>query len=256
MSSWKNAHKSYQKPHRERHQPEARKHLGILEKKKDYKLRADDFNAKKAELKFLEKKALDRNPDEFYYHMINSKVDDGIHKDKEKELSLTPEELALMQSQDLKYISNKRVIEAKKVEKLKATLNSLDVSQAPKNRHTFFVEDEKEVAKFHPAKQFGTDPCFLKRRFNRIRNADLQKKEFTSLVKMDPEVVKNLVNENQKSYSLLEQRAKRAEKLLTLQRKMELKRALQDKTRTIKQRIKPETANGVPVYIWKQERKR
>ena len=96
MSSLKNAAKSTQRTHKERHQPSERSEFGLLEKKKDYKLRAKDYNEKKATLKKLRKKALNKNPDEFYFHMVNSKTEGGVHKDKANEETLTPDQVGFL----------------------------------------------------------------------------------------------------------------------------------------------------------------
>jgi len=258
MSSWKNAHKSYQKPHRERHQPEDRKHLGLLEKKKDYKLRADDYNSKKNELKLLQRKALDRNPDEFYFHMINAQVEEGEHKDKAKKIDYTPEQLQLMQTQDYKYISNRRTMEAKKVEKLQATLHQLDESEEPQNKHTFFVDTPSDVKKFNLAKQLGTSKTLLKRRFNRLPPEKLGEIKIFSKNKSKnkDEAVQEVVKEKRRAYKLLEAREDRSLKLIRLQRKLELKRALQDKKREVKRRIEPPNREAAPIYEFKRERKR
>ncbi|KAB0406815.1 hypothetical protein E2I00_012389, partial [Balaenoptera physalus] len=93
--------------------PSFRKHLGLLEKKKDYKLRADDYRKKQKYLRALRKKALEKNPDEFYYKMTRVKLQDGVHVIKETKEEVTPEQLKLMRTQDVKYIEMKRVAEAK-----------------------------------------------------------------------------------------------------------------------------------------------
>ena len=111
MASLKNAAKSTQRTHKERHQPSLRSELGLLEKKKDYKLRAKDFNEKKVTLKRLRKKALNKNPDEFYFHMVNSKLTEGGHRDlvsKKSEAKNSDEQVKLQQTQDYKYISTRR----------------------------------------------------------------------------------------------------------------------------------------------------
>lgn len=152
MSSLRNAAKS-QKTHRERRQPELRSSLGLLEKKKDYKLRAKDYNEKRKTLKKLRKKALDRNPDEFYFHMLNSRTEDGVHKEMQQRRikkktrknrrrdpedcdvfdegeALTPEQAKLMQSQDLRYIVYKRTLEKNKIHRLVESAPLLLLQQA------------------------------------------------------------------------------------------------------------------------------
>lgn len=68
--------KAYHAPkHLERGQPYARlqKH-SLLEKKKDYKLRAKDYHLKQKRIKALTEKAKSKNEDEFYWGMIRSKI--------------------------------------------------------------------------------------------------------------------------------------------------------------------------------------
>ena len=60
--------------HRERAQPAARAKLGLLEKHKDYVLRARDFHRKQDALKALRIRAANRNPDEFHFGMIKSRM--------------------------------------------------------------------------------------------------------------------------------------------------------------------------------------
>ena len=60
--------------HKERAQPASRKKFGLLEKHKDYKERADDFHRKVKRINDLKKKAAVKNPDEFYFGMVNSTV--------------------------------------------------------------------------------------------------------------------------------------------------------------------------------------
>ncbi|KAK3073989.1 hypothetical protein LTR53_003936 [Teratosphaeriaceae sp. CCFEE 6253] len=83
MSSMRNANQ--RRNHKERAQPEERKKWGLLEKPKDYKLRAADHNTKKRKLKSLQQKATDRNEDEFYFGMMSNTTEGGVKKAKRDE---------------------------------------------------------------------------------------------------------------------------------------------------------------------------
>ena len=71
MSSLKNV--VPQREHKERHQPRHRRKFGLLEKKKDYKIRARDYQSKRERVRILTDNAALRNPDEFYYKMEKTK---------------------------------------------------------------------------------------------------------------------------------------------------------------------------------------
>jgi hypothetical protein len=59
--------------YRERAQPEARAHLGMLEKKKDYQQRAKNYHKRQDMLNSLKVKADLKNEDEFYFQMMKGK---------------------------------------------------------------------------------------------------------------------------------------------------------------------------------------
>ncbi|XP_058812001.1 probable U3 small nucleolar RNA-associated protein 11 [Topomyia yanbarensis] len=254
MSSWKKAAKSNQKVHRERAQPESRAHLGLLEKKQDYKRRANDQHEKDDTLKLLRKRALTRNPDEFYHHMINSKVQKGEHHELERDKDEhTPAQVRLMETQDLRYVNMKRTMEANKIGRLQARLHMTDVANETKNTHIFFVEDEQEAKEFSVAERLQTHPSLVGRKTNRPKLDQLAK---LVLDVQDEKVILAMNDERKKSYHELQCRVEREKELTIVQQKMELKRALQEKRLRKPKQVSKGTKDQAPIYKFKYERKR
>nr|XP_016852605.1 PREDICTED: probable U3 small nucleolar RNA-associated protein 11 isoform X1 [Anolis carolinensis] len=166
-AAFKKAAKAGQRQHRERSQLSSRKHLGLLEKKKDYKLRAEDYHKKQNALRALRRKAQEKNPDEFYHRMTRVQLQDGIHLEKPQEEECTLEQQKLMKTQDLKYIEMKRVAEVKKIERLKSELHLLEAEGKQPNKHTFFFDTKREVREFDIAAHLNTAPELLGRVYNR-----------------------------------------------------------------------------------------
>ena len=77
MSSLRNS--LHRRNHKERSQLAHRTRLGILEKHKDYVLRARDFHSKQDRLTRLRQKAAERNRDEFYFGMKGERTVVSAH---------------------------------------------------------------------------------------------------------------------------------------------------------------------------------
>ncbi|KAK2597015.1 hypothetical protein N8I77_012889 [Diaporthe amygdali] len=127
MSSMRNS--IQRRSHRERGQIKSRERLGLLEKHKDYSLRAKDHKKKQTVLKSLKQKAADRNEDEFYFGMVSrgnfssGKLADGkkwtgtVAGDRGNK-ALDIDTVRLLKTQDIGYLRTVRNVVAKEVAEL------------------------------------------------------------------------------------------------------------------------------------------
>ncbi|QSZ29470.1 hypothetical protein DSL72_003984 [Monilinia vaccinii-corymbosi] len=133
--------------YKERSQPEERKKWGLLEKHKDYSARARDFNKKKAQLKALKQKVLEKNPDEFYFGMVNKKgpsktgknYTGTVNGDRGNQV-LSQDAVRLFKTQDLGYVRTMRNKALKEVEELETRT----VGIKGHGKKVVFVENEEE----------------------------------------------------------------------------------------------------------------
>ncbi|CAG8444838.1 5580_t:CDS:2 [Ambispora gerdemannii] len=247
MSSLRNS--VQRRNHKERAQPYKRERYGILEKHKDYVLRARDYHAKQERLKKLREKAYFRNPDEFYFKMINSKTKGGVHA-SERNDAFSGDVIKLLKSQDLNYIKTQRDIGKKKIEKLQNQLHFLVTNDDEDNER---VENEgtKNMKNFDPAKHFNTLPELVNRKFNRPRIEMLEKQVLVS--PEDSKQLQKMQNERNSKYKELVDRLEREEKFVTLEQELITQKNLISKGRRKKIGI---DKNGLAVYKWKNDRKK
>jgi hypothetical protein len=100
-------------------QPARRHRLGLLEKKKDYKLRAEDYNEKKKRIQKLKEKAALRNPDEFYYKMQSLKTGQSGHViGMRKTKKLEQKAIEIMKLQDQSFLALRTQMEKKVIHAL------------------------------------------------------------------------------------------------------------------------------------------
>nr|KYP47910.1 putative U3 small nucleolar RNA-associated protein 11 [Cajanus cajan] len=229
MSSLRNA--IPRRAHKERSQPSSRKKFGLLEKHKDYVQRAKAFHKKEDTLRKLREKAANRNQDEFYFKMVRTKTVDGVHIPESEANKYTEEELMLMKTQDMGYILQKLQSERKKIERLTASLHSID--NQPSNKHVFFAEDREEAK-------------------------ELQAQYPKSVIPLSSDdIPASIKRKTTQSYRELEARRNRFSQLEKIYMDMAMQKELQKNGKKRKlsedEIVCPTTK---PVYKWRAERKR
>ena len=130
--------------YRERSQFERRKKKGFLEKKKDYKIRAEDYHKKEAKYKKLKEAARTRNPDEFYHRMLKAKIIDGEHIEFSEEKTL--QDKIVSNTKFINLVNFKKSQIEKEKEKLKVDLQlNRDLFKGKKYKKILFYDHEDEV---------------------------------------------------------------------------------------------------------------
>lgn len=229
MSSLRNA--IPRRAHKERAQPHARKKFGLLEKHKDYVVRAKAYHQKEEALLKLKEKAAFRNPDEFNFKMIRTRTVDGVHRLESEANKYTHEELMLMKTQDIGYILQKLQSEKNKIEKLTTTLHSLDNN--PSNRHIYYAEDREEA-----------------------KSLESQSAKKVA-VRASEDIPDHIKRKTAASYRELEARKSRVNELEKIYMDMALQKELQKKGKRRKLREDEIVCpTSKPVYKWQAERKR
>lgn len=241
-------HNVQKKQHRERAQVSSRARFGLLEKKKDYKLRAEDYHKKQNALKALKMKAEQYNPDEYYHAMVNRKTDEsGILQAQGEGVEFNNDQMKLFKTQDINYVRTMRLQELAKIEKEKK-----DLAFKAGGKHTVFVDSVEEQQKLTPETFFKTDSRLLDRRENRLRVDQLQSNRRLFETENDPEQIDAQNKEKLQRLKTLQQRLKREKELGQVETQLALLTELMKKGGSRKLVDK----NGKVYYKWQNTRKR
>ena len=221
--------------YRERGQLERRKRLGFLEKKKDYKIRAEDYHEKEKKYKNLKEAARTRNPDEFYHKMIKAKIIDGEHVQFPDDKNL--EQKLVTNTQFINLVNFKKSQLEKEAEKMKVRLqlNKNIFEGGNKSKHTLYYEDEDE---FLEEQQKEKEQEFLnkKRNLNKEEDNEIHEEE------------QKLTPENKQLINTYKQRKKHIKQL------EQISQGLQEQKELLKGGKKKKIGDGVYKYFMERKK--
>ncbi|KAH3674311.1 hypothetical protein WICPIJ_009590 [Wickerhamomyces pijperi] len=239
-------HNVQKKQHRERSQPGERAKYGLLEKKKDYKLRAEDFHKKQATLKSMKAKIATHNPDEYYHGMVNKKTDSrGILISERDTEVLSTAQVKLLKTQDLSYIKN---ITNEVENKIKKSQKSLLFES--KGNHTVFVDSVEEKKSFDASKHFETDKRLMSNKANRLRTTQLLAK--TETPEIDQAKLDSMERKKAKKLNALKANLNKLEKL----KEVELRMNYAKDGMSNGNKVKIVDSEGRTAFKFKKQRKR
>ena len=222
--------------YRESGQLERRKRLGFLEKKQDYKIRAEDYHAKEKKYKNLKEAARTRNPDEFYHKMIKAKIIDGEHVQFSDDKNL--EQKLVTNTQFINLVNFKKSQLEKEAEKMKVRLqlNKDIFEEGNKSVHTFYYDDEDEF--FEDQKKEKENDLLNKKR--KIKE-NLDEDE-------NGENNKKLTPENKELINTYKQRKKHIKQL------DQISKGLQEQKELLKGGKKKKIGDGVYKYFMERKK--
>ncbi|TGZ70273.1 hypothetical protein CRM22_003293 [Opisthorchis felineus] len=239
FASFKNAQKRYSRTHKERSQPQHRKHLGLLPKKKDFILKAREKEKKDKKIRELRRQALTKNTDEFYFNMCNSTFDtERGHIPLNAETKYSDATMKSLLSMSVAQLRHELQKEVSKIRRLESSTNALygdpDLrSRHTRPKHTFFAETSSEAqdlrAKIKAGAFFSPD---------------------TNTTNV------SILEERQEAYAELQQRLQRAETLKLMLKKREAKQLLVRNPNRKYKVVAKESKSSAPVYQFEPVRAR
>ena len=232
--------------HGERGQTSIRKKFGMLEKKRDYILRAKNFKKKRERLRAMRLAVATRNPDEFNTAMINTETDEFGRHMKVIAPKKGPQQKRENEANS-RYLRYKAAVDGGAVKQMKSSLSFMGLPST--NKHTVFVDDLEQVENFDASEYFDTPSDLLNNTSNRPRTAILKT---VDIAEPDMETDKHTARQ----YLALSERLRRKSKLDQLVTVIDDKQKLLKKGKRALVHTNPNDENSKKVYKWFYDRKK
>ena len=242
---------------KERAQLSHRKHLGLLEKQKDYKVRGDDFRKKRARIRMLQAKAETRNPDEFSHKMNQKKLDSHGNVVQNQQQHRNANVMKRDKEVDVAFLKSRMKAQRRLLRDQHNSLAALDQMDKVERTQVIFVDSDDEVEDWDAAQHFDTLPELVGQTHNRLKRDQLDEELIVN--KITPGMLKKVDQAKKEAYEKVREDEKLLREMKQAHDQNVLQRHLMDGGRyqkIVKKDIFGEEIKSKTRYKWKTERKR